>query len=182
MVLGSPSFVIWILRGSGSIIYPFSWIFPPLSYLRVYRSPFSCLIYCIWKTREITWGPEWSYLFSKRIYICCWQMAWALTILDYLNPIRGWNHLKLGWSIREGWFISSHSFHGAFSWSLRDFTQVPESWTPVFWLPSLKNHLKIQGLNNNSKRLLLSLSAASFMTNTALGTTSGYNITLFLKW
>ena len=182
MVIGSPSIIIWILRGSVSIIYSFSWIFTPLSYFVVYLSPFSCVIYCIWKTIEIMWGLEWCYLFSERIYICFWQMARALTILDYLNPIRGWNHLKLGLSIREGWFISSYSFHGAFSQSRREFTKVPESWTPVFWLPSLKNHLKIQGLNNNSKRLPLSLSAASFMTNTALGSTSGYNITLFLKW
>lgn len=28
------------------------------------------------------------------------------------------------------------------------------SWTPVFWSPSLKNHLKIQELNFNSKLLL----------------------------
>lgn len=107
-------------------------------------------------------------------------MARALTILDYLNnPIRGLKSLETGLKHQGGLIYFQLQFSWSLSWSLREFTKVPESWTPEFWLPSLKNHLKIQGLNDNSKWLLLSLSAASFMTNTALGTTSGYNITLF---
>lgn len=147
---------------SVSIIYSFSWIFTPLSYFVVYLSPFSCVIYCIWKTVEIMWGLEWCYLFSERIYICFWQMARALTVLDYLNPIRGWNHLKLGLSVREGWFIPSHSFHGAFPralenlprslgpelqffdcqvlriiWKFRDLTIIHNDYRSVYQLPLL---------------------------------------------
>lgn len=82
----------------------------------------------------------------------------AVVILDYLNSISCWNHLKLGLSIRESWYVFRCSFRECQPEPSR-FNRVPDfslggSWTPVFSPPSLRNHLKIQKFNFNSKLLL----------------------------